>query len=171
MPDQFTWPLAVRVGHWLLVISTAISWFTRHTPGGWHEWFGYAVLAIVAWRAGAGFLAGPPFAFRSFLVSPLNTLQYIAAMRAGNTTPSAGHNPLGAWMVVTLLLLLAIVCLTGWLYTTDRFWGVEWVENVHSISSDILLAGVALHVSGVLFASWHERRNLIGAMVHGRKTL
>lgn len=153
MPEQFTWPLAVRVGHWLLVISTAISWLTRHTPGGWHEWFGYALLAIVAWRTAAGIFAGPPFAFRSFVVSPENTLQYIAALRAGNTAPSRGHNPLGAWILVTLLTLLIIVCFTGWLYTTDRFWGVEWVETLHSVCSDILLAGVGFHVSGVLFAS------------------
>jgi cytochrome b len=171
MPNQFIWPPAVRIGHWALVTATAAAWFSRHTPGGWHEWFGYAVLTIVASRTAAGFLSGPPFAFSSFVVSPANTLLYVRTLRSGKTAPSAGHNPLGGWMVLTLLTLLVIVCFTGWLYTTDRFWGVEWVETLHSVTSDILLAGVALHVSGVLFASWHEQRNLIGAMIHGRKEL
>jgi len=34
-------------------------------------------------------------------------------------------------MILTLLACVGGLALTGWLYTTDRFWGDETVEQVH----------------------------------------
>jgi cytochrome b len=34
-------------------------------------------------------------------------------------------------MIVALLAMVAGICLTGWLYTTDAYWGVEWVGKLH----------------------------------------
>ena len=67
------------------------------------------------------------------------------------------------------LLIVALVGITGWLYTTDRFWGVEWVETLHSRLTDLLLILAGLHVTGVVYASFRHRENLAGAMLHGRK--
>ena len=72
-------------------------------------------------------------------------------------------------MVVALLALVALVGFTGWLYTTDRFWGVPWVEELHESLSDALFAFVALHIAGVAFTSLRHRENLVAAMLHGRK--
>ncbi len=80
-----------------------------------------------------------------------------------------GHNPLGAYMIVLLVLTVILVSATGWLYTTDAFWGVEWVEELHEALSDLLIAFVALHVAGVVFTSFRQRENLVGAMLHGAK--
>ncbi len=170
MAGTFVWPLAIRIGHWLLVGTTVTSWLTRHAEGVWHEWLGYAVLVVVVWRVVTGVLGEAPYAFNSFVVSPTKTLIYLRQLPGSSASPNAGHNPLGAWMVMTLLMFLTLVSFTGWLYTTDRFWGVEWVGNAHTLSSDLLIAAVVLHISGVLFASWRERQNLIAAMIHGRKS-
>ncbi len=72
-------------------------------------------------------------------------------------------------MVVALLAMVALVGFTGWLYTTDRFWGIAWVEELHSTLSDLMFAFVALHVLGVVFTSVRHRENLPGSMLHGRK--
>ena len=72
-------------------------------------------------------------------------------------------------MVVTLLAMVTLVGFTGWLYTTDRFWGVAWVEELHEMLSDILFAFVALHILGVIFTSVQPPREPAGAMLHGRK--
>ena len=65
--------------------------------------------------------------------------------------------------------MVALVGVTGWLYTTDRYWGVAWVEELHSTLSDILFLFVALHLLGVVFTSARHRENLVASMLHGRK--
>ena len=72
-------------------------------------------------------------------------------------------------MVVALLLCLAFVCVSGYLYTTDRFWGLAWVELAHRASAWTLVGLVTLHVAGVIFTSWRHGENLVAAMFSGRK--
>lgn len=168
-PEIRVWDPLVRVGHWLLVATVLVAWLTRHAPGPWHEWIGYGSLAIVAVRIVWG-IWGPQHArFAQFVRSPRETLRYFRAILARSEPRYVGHNPLGGWMIVALLLAVGLVGFTGWLYTTDRFWGVEWVERLHSMLTDVLIMLVALHVGGVAFSSLRHRENLIAAMVHGRK--
>jgi len=165
------WDPLVRVGHWLLASGVLLAWLTRHTPGPWHEWVGYTALAVVAVRFVWGFVGGPYARFKDFVRGPRETLTYTQALVGGREPASIGHNPLGAWMIAALLLMVTLVCATGWLYTTDRYWGIEWVETLHGALTDVLLILVALHIAGVLHASWHHRENLVAAMFHGRKRL
>lgn len=146
-----------------------LAWATRHGGGRWHEWFGHAAGAIVALRLLWG-LVGPRYArFAQFLRSPAATLGYARQVFARSEPRHLGHNPLGGWMVVLLLAAVALTVASGWLYTTDEFWGVQWIEVLHGASSDALLALATLHVAGVLFTSARQRENLVAAMIHGRK--
>ena len=163
------WDLAVRVLHWSLVLTGAAAWLTRHSPGRWHEWIGYATLAIVTARACWGFLGAGYARFAQFVRAPGETAAYARTVLAGREARYIGHNPLGGWMVVALLAMVALVGFTGWLYTTDRYWGVPWVEELHETLSDILFAFVGLHILGVVFTSRKHRENLVAAMLHGRK--
>jgi cytochrome b len=72
-------------------------------------------------------------------------------------------------MIVLLLATTALVCASGWLYTTDAYWGEQWLEELHGALSDALLALIALHVAGVVFTSLRQRENLAAAMLHGNK--
>lgn len=72
-------------------------------------------------------------------------------------------------MIAALLVTLIAVCSTGWLYITDTFWGVEWVEELHEFFSNLLLVLIGLHVAGVVFTSLLDRENLVAAMINGRK--
>lgn len=163
------WDAWVRVLHWSLVVAVATAWLTRHSPGRWHEWFGYGTLAIVAVRTVRGFIGSGHARFVDFIRPASVTAAYARDVLTGREARFIGHNPLGAWMVVALLAMVALVGLSGWLYTTDRFWGVPWVERLHSTLSDLLLAFVALHILGVAFTSRRQRENLVAAMLHGRK--
>lgn len=168
-PGRRVWDPLVRIGHWLLVASVAAAWFTRHGGGAWHEWIGYAALAIVVLRLLWGFVGSPHARFGDFIVGPRKTLQYARQTLRGREPRHLGHNPLGAWMILALIGSLIVVTASGWLYTTDRFWGIEWVETLHSKTTDVLIGLISLHVAGVLYASWRHRENLIAAMIHGRK--
>lgn len=163
------WDRLVRFGHWTLVIGIAAAWLTRHGGGLWHEWLGYLVLAVVVTRVIWGF-AGPRYArFAQFLRPPAATLEYGKQLYAGREPRHIGHNPLGGWMIAALLITTTAVCTSGWLYTTDRFWGIEWVEELHAGFTNLLLALVALHIAGAIFSSLRHRENLVAAMFTGRK--
>jgi cytochrome b len=163
------WDPIVRIGHWLLVATIVLAWLTRRGWGNWHEWIGYAALATLALRIIWG-IRGPKTArFADFVRSPATTVEYARAMLSHREARFVGHNPLGGWMIVVLLLTVLLVGMTGWLYTTDRFWGVEWVETLHATLAEALLWLAGVHVAGVLLASYRHRENLIAAMLHGRK--
>jgi len=163
------WDWVVRLGHWLLAATIAGAWFTREGGGRLHEIIGYGSLAVVAVRLLWGFTGSGHARFADFIRGPRATLRYASLVLGAREPRYLGHNPLGAWMIVTLLALVTATGLSGWLYTTDRYWGVEWVERLHSTLSDVLLVGIALHVLGVLYASHRHRERLIAANIHGRK--
>ena len=163
------WDLAVRILHWCLVLTVAAAWLTRHSPGRWHEWIGYTTLAIVAARVTCGFFGSRYARFADFVRPASQTAAYARDVLASREARYIGHNPLGGWMVIALLAMVTLVGLTGWLYTTDRFWGIARVEELHSTLSDILFLFVALHLLGVVFTSVRHRENLPASMLHGRK--
>ena len=167
--DLYVWDHVVRVGHWLLLLSILFAWLTRHGGGLWHEVFGYAALIIVGVRLVWGWCGTRHARFTSFLSGPGATLKYACAMMHGSERRYTGHNPLGGWMIIALITTVMLISVTGWLYTTDRFWGVEWVETLHSRLTDGLFVLIGLHVCGVLYASWRHHENLVAAMIHGRK--
>ena len=76
---------------------------------------------------------------------------------------------LGGWMIVFLIATIALTGFTGWLYTTDKYWGVKWVGELHEGLASTLLALIALHIAGVVFASRRHHENLAAAMLHGNK--
>ena len=170
-PDQRirVWDPLVRILHWTLVLGFFAAYFTRDVAGSWHEILGYIVLSVVLVRTLWGFLGSTYARFRQFVRSPSHTLGYAAKLLKGQQSRYMGHNPLGGWMSVILLLFALLTCASGWLYTTDRYWGVEWVEELHELLTNITLVLVALHLTGVVFASVHDRENLVASMLHGKK--
>ena len=163
------WDPLLRLCHWGLALALLAAWLTRRGGGLWHEWLGYATLAVVALRLAWGWLGPREARFAEFLPSPARTWGYAKLLARGRAPRCLGHNPLGAWMAVALLAATVLVAGSGWLYTTDRFWGVAWVEALHAAFTDVLIGLVALHVAGALLASWRQRENLVAAMLHGRK--
>lgn len=163
------WDPLVRIVHWSLAVSIAAAWFTRSGGGVWHERIGYVSLALVVVRVVMG-LAGSRYArFSQFVRAPAATLRYAGDVIKKREQRHIGHNPLGGWMILALLSTVAVIDFTGWLYTTNAYWGEEWLENLHYALAVFLLVLVALHVCGVIAASMRHRENLVAAMFHGRK--
>ncbi len=167
-PAIRVWDAFVRIAHWSLVVTLAGAWLTDDS-GAIHEWLGYAALAIVAARLVWGAFGTRYARFRQFVRSPAATLLYARQVWAHAEPRHIGHNPLGAYMIVLLVVMVILVAGSGWLYTTDAYWGVEWVEELHEGLADALLWLIALHVAGVAFSSLRHRENLVAAMLHGRK--
>ena len=163
------WDPYVRVLHWLLAIAVLLAWLTREGWGLWHDWLGYAALALAAARLPWGWFGPKHARFADFLYAPGHTLAYARSFLTPAAPRYLGHNPLGGWMIVALLAGVAATSVTGWLYTTDTYWGIEWVATLHEWCANVLLALAILHVAGVAAASLRHRENLVAAMIHGRK--
>lgn len=166
---QRVWSLGLRLLHWTLALSMVASFATHEAAGRVHEWTGYVALAAAAVRVLLGALAGGYWRFSQFVVGARSTLAYAVAVWQRRESHYLGHNPLGGWMVLALLADGMAAGVTGWLYTSERFWGVEWLENLHGAFGRLLLPLLALHLAGVVFTSIRQRENLVVAMLHGRK--
>lgn len=166
---QAVWSLGIRALHWALALSMITS-FATHEGGGWlHEWTGYVALAVAAVRVILGFAGQGRWRFSGFVRGAATTWNYARAVVGHSEARYLGHNPLGGWMVLALLADAIATGLTGWLYTTDRFWGMQWLEELHGVLGQALIPLLLLHVAGAIFTSWRHRENLVAAMVHGRK--
>ena len=163
------WDRPVRLLHWGLAACVAMAWWSSDDTGPLHERVGYVALALLAARVAWGFGGSRYARVAQFVRTPAATLAYARLALAGHAPRYLGHNPLGAWMVLALLAIMALLGFTGWLYTTDRFWGYGWLAHLHQSLGWALLACVALHVGGVLWTCLQHRENLVRAMVTGRK--
>jgi cytochrome b len=166
---QPVWSLGVRLLHWTLALSMIGSFVTHENGGALHENIGYVALAAASLRVLMGFWGSGYWRFSQFLRSITDTFAYAKDVIKHRELRYLGHNPLGGWMVVALLADAMATGFTGWLFTTDRFWGVEWVEELHGALGDALLPLLFLHIAGAVFTSYRHRENLIGSMLHGRK--
>jgi cytochrome b len=168
-PSVKVYDVLVRCVHIVFIGGVVAAWFTRHAPGRWHEWIGYTVLTALAIRLLWGFVGTPAARFLRFVRGPRATARYAVDVLSGRARRYLGHNPLGAWMIVALLLTLAVVVATGWMFTTDRWFGYGWVIRSHEIATWVLFALVPLHVGGVIHASRVHHENLVASMLHGYK--
>lgn len=165
------WDATVRVLHWTLAGAVAMGWLTTlGWASSWHEAWGYAAVAVVVARAIWGFTGSPHARFAGFVRSRAQVLEYAHQVRKGTEPRFIGHNPLGGWMVVALLASVAAAGFTGWLFTTDMFWGYGWLSTLHEALAWLVLVLVVLHLCGVVFTSIRHRENLVRAMITGRKS-
>ncbi|MEQ8284867.1 cytochrome b/b6 domain-containing protein [Thalassospira sp.] len=163
------WDPFVRLFHWGLAASFAIAWITADEWDSLHHWAGYAAAALIGLRLVWGLIGTRYARFTQFIKRPSETKQYLGDILQGRERRYVGHNPAGAAMIVALLLAMSGCALTGWMYTTDAFWGADWVEETHEFLANGLLALVLLHIAGVILASLRHHENLIRAMITGRK--
>ena len=168
-PGTRVWDLPVRLVHWALAVSCAAGWVTTAYLTGWHEAAGYAALALVVFRVFWGFAGGRYARFSQFMRGPRATLSYARLVWQGHAPRYLGHNPLGAWMAMALWSCVAALGVTGWLYTTDMFFGEPWLNLTHELLAWALFPLVALHVAGVVHTVSQKSDRLITAMFTGDK--
>ena len=162
------WDPIVRILHWSLAIAFLAN-FMNEGGDPLHNWLGYAALLVIAVRLFWG-IVGPQHArFSDWVRGPRAVRHYLRERLAGRSQRQLGHNPGAAAMMVALLAGVALVGATGWLQTTDRFFGAEWLEELHEGLAYAVLVMVGLHVLAAITESLHYRENLIASMLHGRK--
>jgi cytochrome b len=158
----------VRLFHWSLVAAFVVAYVTGDGRD-LHEQAGYAVAALIAFRVVWGVIGPKHARFADFVRPPRAVASHLAALLRGRPERCLGHNPAGGAMILALLILLSLDSLTGYLMTTDAFFGSAFMEAAHEIMVDITLAFIGLHILGVIASSILEKENLVAAMITGRK--
>ncbi len=163
------WDPFVRAFHWSLASLFLLAYVTGDEMETVHIAAGYTIAGLLALRILWGFV-GPRYArFSNFVRSPRAVLTYgrdVVLLRAPRYL---GHNPAGGAMVVALIVMLIGTCITGYMMTTDVYWGARSVEEVHEVLANLTVGLIVLHVIGVLVASFEHRESLVKAMITGRK--
>ncbi|MAS06024.1 MAG: cytochrome B [Ahrensia sp.] len=163
------WDPLVRMIHWSLVTTIVLNGFITDPEHKLHEYVGYAALALVILRLVWG-LVGPRHArFSAFPPNPFAAMRHIRDTLSGRSSLHLSHNPLGALMVYNIWGTVLLLCATGIMMGTIRFFGVEWVEEVHEAAFTWLMISVGLHLLGVIAETWMSGVPLVRAMVDGRK--
>ncbi len=163
------WDIAVRLFHWSLVTAYALAWLSADEWDRFHNQVGYVVAGLIGFRIIWGIVGTRHARFSDFLYRPSAVMRYLRDSVVGRAKRYLGHNPAGGAMVVVLLLSLIGVTVTGIAMTSDMFWGSEWVEDIHELFANLTLVLVALHIVGVIFASYEHKENLVKAMITGFK--
>ena len=163
------WDPVVRLFHWGLVASFVIAWFTARTMADLHYDAGYVAAGLILVRLAWG-LGGTRYArFRQFVRSPRTVFGYLNDIAHGRERRYVGHNPAGGAMVLTLMACMILAAFSGWMMTTDTFFGVEWVESTHSFVVHAMVLLILIHIGGVVLASLRHNENLIRSMLTGKK--
>jgi cytochrome b len=177
------WDLPTRLFHWSLAAGVVGLIITGHWGGNammWHFRFGYAVLVLLIFRLFWGLVGGYWSRWSQLPLAPRGVWAYVK----GVSPPSfPGHNPLGSWSILAMLLLLGFQVATGlicddeianagpltalvsgswvsWATSWHKFWG-KWV----------VISLVALHLLALIWYRYQKRQSLVPAMLHGHKTL
>lgn len=176
------WDLPTRVFKWTLVAlilaAPLTKWYGDVTLF-WHRMVGYAILTLIVWRVLWGFFGGQTARLSHIVPSPLATIRYLQAMLKGRAPAYLGHNPLGAWMISALLLVVLTQALTGLFATDDIITDgplkafvshdtSKWLTGIHDRLPQILLGLVILHILANAFHTMAGHPT-IEAMVTGRK--
>ena len=118
--------------------------------------------------------------FSRFVRGPRATLRYARDFWRGYAASHAGHNPLGALMVLLLLGALEAQAGLG-LFSNDEIFNVGPLAGLVSKQTSLLLtslhrrtfywiaAAVAIHIGAVILHVVGKRENLVGAMITGAR--
>ncbi|RLA33637.1 MAG: cytochrome B [Gammaproteobacteria bacterium] len=178
------WDLAVRLFHWALLILVVISVTTGLTGGNamaWHVRSGTLILGLLLFRWCWGFIGSTTARFVDFLHGPRRVFEFTCDLLRNRQALVAGHNPLGGWMVLFMLLSLTLQAITG-LFADDEIFTtgplahlvsgstISLLTSIHDINAWIVISLVTVHVAAVLFHLVVRRENLMSPMITGRKS-
>jgi cytochrome b len=190
MKKIMVWDLYVRLFHWSLVIAFLLSSFSAFQDKvmtGYdvmHLNAGLTILVLATSRFIWGFVGSTTALFTSFLRGPRSIVRHLRSISVKGSVSYTyvGHNPLGGWFVIIILIALIVQAMMG-LYSNDSilFEGPlaasldenlsNQITDYHKILGIIIIALAILHVASVLLYSIGKGIELIKPMVFGYKVV
>ena len=183
------WDSPTRLFHWLLAVLILIAWASwRYSEAlgdstlKLHRWNGHAILVLIVFRVLWGFLGSSTSRFSAWLWWPWTAMYYAWRLLRGQTPLYLSHNPLGSYVILAMLGILAAQAVLG-LFTVEhnditagplyRLVSEPW----QTVLSDwhrwlfywVILGLVAVHIVANVWYGLAKKEPLITAMITGHK--
>ena len=165
------WDRFVRLFHWSVAGAFLLDFWVLEEGDPPHEWVGYFLGVLLVLRIIWGFIGPHNARFINFFPTPSRVIKHLSDLRNDTIDKEEGHNPLGGAMVITLMLMLAVVSMSGWMLTWDMFWGSSLMEEIHHTSSNVTMILVVIHVAAIIVMGRFTRIPLIRTMVTGKRSI
>jgi cytochrome b len=165
------WDLATRIFHWVLVCAVVTCLVTGDDEGlefFVHAYAGYLVALLVGFRIVWGVVGSPRSRFADFAYGAASVTGYSVGLLRLRPDRHVGHNPLGGWMVILMVVVLVGTSLTGFLTLAD---GGRAFEEVHESLGSFMQVLVFIHIAGVVVDRVLTGDKIVMAMITGRKEL
>ena len=107
------WDILIRVFHWSLMVSFIVAYLTRTGKNELHIYAGYTVLGLIIFRVVWGFIGSRHARFGNFVTSYSPVERYVKNLFSKKPKRYVGHNPLGGWMVIAMLITLFMLSYSG----------------------------------------------------------
>ncbi len=174
------WDLPIRLFHWsMLGLLVALWWTADAGEMDWHQVAAYSLMVLILFRVVWGFIGSDTARFSHFIKSPKVAINYVKTIK--KQRHDVGHNPLGGYMVLAMILVLLVQLISG-LFATDEVFtegplfstvseaSAQLLTWLHKVNFNLLLVMIGMHVLAVIV---HQLRGdkLVGAMVTGYKFL
>ncbi len=177
------WDLPLRLFHWAFACTILALWYTAEQEGEFielHMQLGYFALGLVIFRIIWGFVGPTHAKFSSFMPSPKSLYHYLCK-QSSPSKPIAGHNPLGALMILLMLLLVLVQAISGLfidddIFSSGPYYGTISKETeklmrfLHHNVFDLILASIVLHLSAITYYWQVKKLNLVKPMITGKKS-
>ncbi len=171
------WDAPLRLFHWLFAGAVIAAIVTGWIGGNlmlWHGRLGLLVLGLLVFRLIWGFVGSTYARWSRIFAATFGVKDYLQ----GNWR-EAGHNPLGAFSVLAMLLLVSFQVASGLMATDDiAFQGPLYalvssetgsaLSGLHRQAKWLLLVLIGMHLAAILYYTLVMRRPLVRAMIAGR---
>jgi cytochrome b len=145
-----------------------------------HIYVGYTILMFVLFRMVWGFNGSPRSRFRDSVRPPSEALAHARDLLRGKPPRHVGHNPLGGYMIVAMIVAILLTCCAGLIAHDDDMagplaaWlvgpGENFFREVHEFLATVVIVLVGLHVAGVIADRLlRPGDRIVQAMVNGHK--
>lgn len=163
------WGRKVRILHWLLALVVLANLFIFEEGDDTHRWIGYFALFCVVVRFWIGATSTDHSGFRRFPLRVQDFTRFFRQLFSSKAVSFEGHNPVASLNYFVIWFCVLALALTGWMMGLDRYFGEEWLEDLHSRISLVLEAMIVMHLIGMIYDSFKYRRHSWLSMIRGRR--
>ena len=168
------WDLCLRLFHFLLmllIIGSIVS--AKLDRLDVHQYFGIMILGLLCFRILWGLFGTYYSTFKSFVISPHAVYLYIS----GQYHNQSLRNPLGSYSVVTFIIVIFFLVISGLFSSDDVMYDgplvyltpnyvFHWTK-MHNVLHFVLYGLIILHLTAVFYYQYLKKHQIIQQIFDG----